>query len=99
MWSICGLVSSCFFVDAFALEPMPKPEIIPYQPAWPAEFEAIAARLRQALGPLAARVDHIGSTAVPGLAAKDVIDVQISVAALDAATVQALTAALTGLGY
>ena len=78
---------------------MTKPEIIPYQPAWPAEFEAIAARLRQALGPLAARVDHIGSTAVPGLAAKDVIDVQISVAALDAATVAALTAALTGLGY
>jgi GrpB-like predicted nucleotidyltransferase (UPF0157 family) len=78
---------------------MIKPEIIPYQPAWPAEFEAIAAGLRAALGPLALRIDHIGSTAVPGLAAKDVIDVQITVAALDEASVQALTAALLPLGY
>src|SRR6266571_218663 len=62
---------------------MAKPSIIAYQPAWPAEFQAIAAVLRQGLGPLALRIDHIGSTAVPGLPAKDVIDVQISVAALD----------------
>jgi len=78
---------------------MSKPEIVPYQPGWPAEFEAIAGRLRRALGPLAVRVDHIGSTAVPGLAAKDVIDVQVTVAALDAATVPALTAAMEGIGY
>ena len=63
---------------------MAKLEIIPYQHGWPAEFEALAARLRAALGVLAPRVDHIGSTAVPGLAAKDVIDVQITVAALGA---------------
>jgi len=78
---------------------MTNPEIVPYQPGWPAEFEAIAGRVRRALGPLAARVDHIGSTAVPGLAAKDVIDVQVTVAALDAATVPALTAAMEGIGY
>src|SRR5262245_7568219 len=50
-----------------------------YDPAWPAEFEATRAQLATALGPLALRIDHIGSTSVPGLAAKDVIDVQITV--------------------
>ena len=78
---------------------MAKLEIIPYQPGWPAEYEALAARLRAALGPLALRVDHIGSTAVPGLAAKDVIDVQITVAALEAETAEAVTRALAPLGY
>ena len=78
---------------------MSRPEIVDYQSAWPAEFEAIAARQRVALGPLAVRIDHIGSTAVPGLAAKDVIDVQITVAALDEATARALTEALTAIGY
>lgn len=53
--------------------------IVDYDPAWPARFEAEAARLRQALGPLAQRIDHVGSTSVPGLAAKPVIDMQISV--------------------
>ena len=72
-----------------------KLSIVSYQPTWPAEFQAIAARQRQALGVLALRIDHIGSTSVPGLPAKDVIDVQISVAALDAAVVSALTA----IGY
>jgi GrpB-like predicted nucleotidyltransferase (UPF0157 family) len=49
-----------------------------------------------ALGDLALRIDHIGSTSVPGLAAKNVIDIQVTVAALDAAT---LAAALAPLGY
>jgi GrpB-like predicted nucleotidyltransferase (UPF0157 family) len=53
--------------------------------AWPDEFQAIGRRLRAELGALARRIDHIGSTAVPGLAAKDVVDVQVSVAELDLA--------------
>jgi GrpB-like predicted nucleotidyltransferase (UPF0157 family) len=57
--------------------------IVEPKTSWPTEFEAIAASLRSALGPSALRVDHIGSTAVPGLPAKDVIDVQVTVAALD----------------
>jgi GrpB-like predicted nucleotidyltransferase (UPF0157 family) len=57
-------------------------EIIPYQSSWPFEFREIAATLRQGLGELASRIDHIGSTAVPGLAAKDVIDIQITVTEL-----------------
>lgn len=70
-------------------------EIVPYRAAWPAEFRQIAGILRQGLGDLALRIDHIGSTAVSGLAAKDVIDIQVTVAALDAS----LIAAMTALGY
>ena len=68
-------------------------EIVEYNPAWPAEFEAICAALHSALGPLALRVDHIGSTAVPGLSAKDVIDVQVTVAALSREVAERLRAA------
>lgn len=57
-------------------------EIHTYNPQWPAEFERIRAHLGQILGPLAMRIDHIGSTSVPGLGAKDIIDIQITVAAL-----------------
>ena len=70
--------------------------IVSYDDRWLAEFQRIATALRAALGELAVRIDHIGSTAVPGLAAKDVIDVQVTVAALEAA---AITTALAPLGY
>jgi GrpB-like predicted nucleotidyltransferase (UPF0157 family) len=70
-------------------------EISPYKNSWPLEFHEIAFALRQSLGPLALRIDHIGSTSVPGLAAKDVIDIQISVAALS----PELLAAISTLGY
>lgn len=53
--------------------------IEPYQPTWPVEFEALRASLERVLGPLALRIDHIGSTAVPGLGAKDIIDIQVTV--------------------
>ena len=70
-------------------------EIIPYQERWKREFQEIAAVLRSRLGALALRIDHIGSTSVPGLAAKDVIDIQISVRELD----EELTRAMLDLGY
>jgi GrpB-like predicted nucleotidyltransferase (UPF0157 family) len=54
-------------------------EITRYNPRWPAEFATIATALRAALGELALRIDHIGSTAVPGLDAKDRVDVQLTV--------------------
>jgi GrpB-like predicted nucleotidyltransferase (UPF0157 family) len=57
--------------------------ISPYRDDWPIEFEQLAARLRSTLGSTAIAVDHIGSTSVPGLAAKDVIDVQVIVSSLD----------------
>jgi GrpB-like predicted nucleotidyltransferase (UPF0157 family) len=55
-------------------------EIVPYDPRWPAAFQAEAVRIREALGKIARRIDHHGSTSVPGLAAKPVIDIQVSVA-------------------
>lgn len=58
-------------------------KIIAYDPSWPAGFAAIGKQLREALGQRALYIHHIGSTSVPGLEAKDVIDVQITVAGLD----------------
>lgn len=69
--------------------------IVPYRPEWPLEYVALAEPLQNTLGSLAVRVDHIGSTAVPGLAAKDVIDMQVTVRALT----QSVEAALAVLGY
>ena len=56
--------------------------ICDYKPSWPSEFELIRESLSQTLGLAALRIDHIGSTSVPGLGAKDVIDIQITVAEL-----------------
>lgn len=53
--------------------------LAPYDPAWPALFEREAARIRRALGSRALSVEHVGSTAVPGLAAKPRIDVVLEV--------------------
>jgi GrpB-like predicted nucleotidyltransferase (UPF0157 family) len=68
---------------------------VPYREEWPAEFLRIGHGLRSALGDLALRIDHIGSTAVPGLATKDVIDILITARQLDPAVEEALR----GLGY
>ena len=55
-------------------------EVVPYRQEWAERFAQWHAALRRALGATAVRVEHIGSTAVPGLAAKPVVDVQVSVA-------------------
>jgi GrpB-like predicted nucleotidyltransferase (UPF0157 family) len=73
----------------------PAIKIVGYRNRWPDEFGKIAARLRSGLADLALRIDHIGSTSVRGLAAKDVIDVQITVAALEVP----VDAAMHRLGY
>ncbi len=72
-------------------------EIVAYDPSWPERFAAEAARLCDALGELALRVDHVGSTAVPGLAAKPVIDVQVTVSTL--APLEPWVERFTQLGY
>jgi GrpB-like predicted nucleotidyltransferase (UPF0157 family) len=54
--------------------------IVEYDPQWPESFEAEKRRIRRALGLLPVQIDHVGSTAVPGLAAKPVIDIQVTVA-------------------
>lgn len=64
-----------------------------YNPIWPQDFETIRTSLFKILGTQALRIDHIGSTSVPGLGAKDVIDVQITVQSLTPDIPQKLTAA------
>lgn len=58
----------------------PSPAMITdYDPTWQRQAERLITRIRHAVGDRALRIDHIGSTAVPGLAAKDVLDLQLSV--------------------
>jgi GrpB-like predicted nucleotidyltransferase (UPF0157 family) len=71
--------------------------IAPYQPRWATEFTLCATRIRAIIGNAATRIDHIGSTAVPGLGAKDVIDIQITVVDLD--TGGALIEQLRAVGF
>ena len=54
-------------------------ELVSYDPAWPDSFQAWRGRIAAALGETAVRVEHVGSTSVPGLPAKPVIDIQVSV--------------------
>ncbi|OYN80638.1 dephospho-CoA kinase [Mycolicibacterium sphagni] len=61
------------------------PELVPSDPSWPDQARRILARLNTTCGHRALRIDHIGSTAVPGMDAKDVIDVQVTVASLEVA--------------
>lgn len=66
-----------------ARAPRSGPVIADPDPTWRVQAERIAARVRRAAGGRALAVDHVGSTAVPGLGAKDVIDLQLTVATLD----------------
>ena len=54
-------------------------EIVDYSDAWPQRFEVERQRFRDALGETARRIEHIGSTAVPGLAAKALVDIMVTV--------------------
>lgn len=74
-----------------------KVEIAAYDAEWPRRFTHIATTLRGTLNDAARRIDHIGSTAVPGLDAKPIIDIQISVAELE--PVDPYRCALEGAGY
>jgi len=70
-------------------------EIVPYRLEWPSEFASVGVGLRSTLGDLAVAIHHIGSTSVVGLCAKDVIDVQITVASLS----PEVESAMIGAGY
>jgi GrpB-like predicted nucleotidyltransferase (UPF0157 family) len=72
-------------------------EIAAYDPAWPRLFAELGRDLRGVLGEVALRIDHIGSTAVPRLAAKPVIDIQVSVASFD--PLEAFKGPLQALGF
>lgn len=68
-----------------------------YDPQWPALFDREAARIRTLLGDEAVRVEHVGSTSVPGLAAKPIIDMLLAVP--DSADEQAYVPPLEAAGY
>ena len=70
-------------------------ELVEYDPDWPAQYEGVAARIRTAIGDTAVVLEHAGSTSVPGLAAKNQIDVVLGVpdSTDEAAYVPALEAA------
>jgi dephospho-CoA kinase len=74
-----------------------KLELVPYKPAWRDDARRIIARIQIACGDKALRVDHVGSTAVEGMDAKDVIDIQVTVASLEVA--DEIAGALADVGY
>ena len=74
-------------------------ELVESQPHWPQLYEEEIRRLLSLIGPLVARTEHIGSTVVPGLAAKPVIDVQVGVHDLQAFDAAAGSSLLTDGGY
>lgn len=71
--------------------------IVDYDPGWPVRYESKGERVRLALGAAALRIEHIGSTAVPGLAAKPVIDLLVTVD--DPEDDAALVPAMESAGY
>src|SRR6185503_18116005 len=71
--------------------------LVDYDPTWPALFDREAARIRGALGATVVRLEHTGSTSVPGLAAKPVIDITLIVP--DSADEPAYVPALEAAGY
>jgi len=74
-------------------------EIVRYKPEWPGEFLALGAAIRGCLGDRAIAIHHIGSTSVPDLEAKDVIDIQLTVKDLFTFPLeQLLTVGFTGTG-
>jgi GrpB-like predicted nucleotidyltransferase (UPF0157 family) len=75
----------------------PAIRIVPYDDGWPRRFALESERLWRALAAVATRIDHVGSTAVPGLAAKPIIDIQVSVSSLE--PVDAYIRPLEALGY
>jgi len=75
----------------------PAPALVPHDPAWAAAAQRIMVRVRLMGGDKVIRVDHIGSTAVPGLDARDVVDIQVTVASLAAA--DELAEALLPVGF
>ena len=71
--------------------------VVDYDPAWPTTFAALRDRVWPAVQHAALRIEHVGSTSVPGLAAKPIIDMTIVVSD-DAAMAQVITS-LAGIGY
>ncbi len=79
------------------MEVQPIIEVVPYDPNWPRAFEEEAKKLEGILGPHSVKIYHIGSTAVPGLSAKPIIDIMVVVK--DILEVDELIEQFEELGY
>jgi GrpB-like predicted nucleotidyltransferase (UPF0157 family) len=75
----------------------PAIRIVEYDSAWPIAASQELGRIRAAVGPTAVRLEHVGSTSVPGLAAKPILDLQLSVASIEPTA--AYADPLEDLGY
>ncbi|HEY8619080.1 MAG TPA: dephospho-CoA kinase [Dermatophilaceae bacterium] len=75
------------------------PTLVPYDESWPLTASRLIGRIKSALGDGAVAVEHIGSTSVPGLTAKDVIDLQIGVRRLSDADAPEFVKALADKGF
>ena len=71
--------------------------LAPYDPTWPAQYEGEAAKIRAALGEAALVLEHVGSTSIPGIPAKPIIDILLAVS--DSSDENAYVPALTAQGY
>src|SRR3954447_9538098 len=89
------------YLDAVIVGERPRApvrvELVAYDPSWPVRFEEHRARIAAALGDVAVRIAHVGSTAVPGVAAKPVVDVLVTVT--DPDDEAAFLPDLLGAGY
>ena len=74
-----------------------RPRLAEHDPAWSERFEAEAESLRRALGSVAVQIEHVGSTSIPGIAAKPTIDIAVGATTLDLPS--DAVAGLEGLGY
>ena len=71
--------------------------VVPYDEKWKLRFEEIAGEVSAAVGSLALSIEHVGSTSVPGLAAKPIIDIDVVIE--DESKLQAVIGALAKIGY
>nr|WP_249418554.1 GrpB family protein [Citrobacter freundii] len=77
--------------------PIENISVVTYDPSWPEIYSELESKIKDILGSNLLRIDHVGSTAVPGLAAKPVIDIDVTVA--EAANEEVYLLALEKLGY
>jgi GrpB-like predicted nucleotidyltransferase (UPF0157 family) len=76
---------------------MPKITLVDYDSAWPERYSGLEREIRELLGPAALQIEHVGSTSVPGLIAKPIVDIVLVVA--DSAREEAYVPALEAAGY
>ncbi|MEG1626917.1 GrpB family protein [Pseudomonas sp.] len=84
-----------YFVNG--VPPIENVAVVAYEPSWPEIYSTLESEIKNKLGSNLLKIDHVGSTAVPGLAAKPVIDIDLTVA--DAADEKTYVLALESLGY